>query len=216
MNLALEIAEDRGQPANVRIGTVTATAPLEISLQSTVITDVGVVEGPLETGDVVALLGQSAIGAKGSSWLVLGRLTPGSSTASAWTEYFPEWTSALGPQPAKGDGTLSGRWILLRKDTVAVEFQLDIGSTTTVGNGRYFFTLPFTASTASAAKATGALYMLDSGTANRTGVISIIPGTPNTVIGTASPNGDIGSATPHVWATGDRLTWSLVYERVPS
>lgn len=77
MSLANVISKDRGQPATVRIGIVTAINPLVVTVQSTPLTNVGSLEGsPLAVGDTVALLGQSAVSADGSSWLALGHVVP--------------------------------------------------------------------------------------------------------------------------------------------
>ncbi len=75
MTFADTISKDRGQPSTVRIGTVTSLNPLIVSVQGTPFTDVGAI-GQLAVGDVVALLGQSAVSADGSSWLALGNITP--------------------------------------------------------------------------------------------------------------------------------------------
>lgn len=76
MSLAGEVSRDRGQPSTVRIGIVAAVAPLQVTLQETVLTNVGVLDGYVPVvGETVALLGQSAISADGSSWLALGKLT---------------------------------------------------------------------------------------------------------------------------------------------
>lgn len=75
MSFADEISKNRGQPATVRIGTVTSVLPLVVSVQGTEFANVGSVE-PLAVGDVVALLGQSAVSADGSSWLALGHIIP--------------------------------------------------------------------------------------------------------------------------------------------
>lgn len=75
MSLADSIAKDRAQPATVRIGIVTAVAPLLITTQGTPFQRVGVIAGYIPAlGDVVAMLGQSAVSADGSSWLALGRI----------------------------------------------------------------------------------------------------------------------------------------------
>lgn len=75
MSLADQISKDRGQPATVRIGTVVTVSPLTVLVQNTVLTNVGVLDGAsLAVGSVVALLGQSAVSADGSSWLALGAL----------------------------------------------------------------------------------------------------------------------------------------------
>ena len=78
MSFADRISKDRGQPATVRIGIVTQILPLLVDVQGT--TMIGV--GKLDTyqpmlGDYVALLGQSAVSADGSSWLALGRASLG-------------------------------------------------------------------------------------------------------------------------------------------
>lgn len=80
MSLADQISKDRGQPATVRIGVVTSTLPLIVSVQGTPFEDVGVLDGYIPiVGHVVALLGQSAVSADGSSWLALGHLVAGTS-----------------------------------------------------------------------------------------------------------------------------------------
>lgn len=91
MNLATQVALDRGQPSIVRIGVVTAVNPVQVSMQGTVLSSPGVLDGYGPTvGDNVAVLGQSAISANGSSWLVLGRVNqadlsaPGFGRLVAW------------------------------------------------------------------------------------------------------------------------------------
>lgn len=71
MTMPDAVQKDRGQPSKVRIGTVISG---EIRLQETILTDVGVLGSYVpQDGDTVALLGQSAVGSSGASWLVLGR-----------------------------------------------------------------------------------------------------------------------------------------------
>ncbi len=72
MTLADQIIRDRGQPATVRVGTVTAVSPLKVAVQETELLNVGSLTPDFAVGDVVALLGQSAVSADGSSWLALG------------------------------------------------------------------------------------------------------------------------------------------------
>lgn len=75
MSFADRIAKDRGQPATVRIGTVVSLNPLLVSIQGTLYADVGVLDSYIPAvGHVVAALGQSAVSADGSSWLVLGHV----------------------------------------------------------------------------------------------------------------------------------------------
>lgn len=77
MSFADQISKDRGQPSTVRIGIVTQVFPLLVNLQGTLLREVGILGSytPM-LGDYVALLGQSAVSADGSSWLALGRATP--------------------------------------------------------------------------------------------------------------------------------------------
>ena len=73
------IQRDRGEPSKVRIGTVDANG--FIMLQETVLdpASVGLLGSYTPVaGDSVALLGQSAVGTSGTSWLVLGSVEPAS------------------------------------------------------------------------------------------------------------------------------------------
>ena len=84
MNFLDQISKDRGQPATVRIGTVIGVNPLVVSVQGGTFDSesVGVAGFYVPAvGDVVALLGQSAISADGSSWLVLGEVALAANTA---------------------------------------------------------------------------------------------------------------------------------------
>jgi hypothetical protein len=75
VSFADQISKGRGQPSTVRVGTVVSVAPLIVSLQATDMVGCGSLTPNLAAGDVVALLGQSAVSADGSSWLVLGPVT---------------------------------------------------------------------------------------------------------------------------------------------
>ena len=87
MSFADEVSKNRGQPATVRIGVVASVAPLVVTVQATPLTNAGVLDGYIPVvGHTVALLGQSAVSADGSSWLVLGRVvTAASGVLSAVT-----------------------------------------------------------------------------------------------------------------------------------
>jgi hypothetical protein len=67
------ITKDRGQPSNIRVGTVVGLSPIQVSVQGTIFADVGVLNDYApQLGDTVLLAGQSAVSADGSSWVVLG------------------------------------------------------------------------------------------------------------------------------------------------
>lgn len=72
--LSSQIHASPGAPASVRVGMVSAQSPPEVSLQGTVLEDVGFLQSYVpRLGDPVVLLGQSSsVGVDPSSWLVLG------------------------------------------------------------------------------------------------------------------------------------------------
>lgn len=93
MSFPEQVSRDRGQPATVRIGTVTSVSPFVVSVQGTDFVGVGVLaDYAAVVGDVVAVMGQSAVSADGSSWLVLGRMVPSTvgAAAAATVEFFSQ------------------------------------------------------------------------------------------------------------------------------
>ena len=68
------IVQAVGQPATVRIGVVESLGPLVVNVQGARFTELGVIGACPVVGDVVALLGQSSIGSRAASWLVLGTI----------------------------------------------------------------------------------------------------------------------------------------------
>lgn len=80
--VAAAVVSAAGQPATVRVGTITALSPTRVTMGGTVIDPeaVGFARdySPV-LGDVVALLGQSVEGtdSSGSTWLVLGTISLG-------------------------------------------------------------------------------------------------------------------------------------------
>ena len=83
--LSSQISATPGEPALVRIGIVTSVAPLEVSVQGVVFTNVGV-NAPFQAqvGMTVALLGQSSsAGSDPASWLVFGAPQPVAAVATA-------------------------------------------------------------------------------------------------------------------------------------
>jgi hypothetical protein len=58
-----------------------------------------------------------------------------------WQSFTPTWTSST--PPSLGNGTLTGRYMLIGKTCFAV-ISLAFGSTTTLGSGNYLFGMPFT------------------------------------------------------------------------
>lgn len=77
-DLNAQISRVAGQPASVRVGTVSSTTPFTVTVQGATFTDVGWLGTYLPSpGDSVILLGQSsASGADPASWVALGRPGP--------------------------------------------------------------------------------------------------------------------------------------------
>lgn len=132
-------------------------------------------------------------------------------TAPGWTTYTPAWTSS-GTAPAIGNGILTGKYRrATNSDFVIVTGEWQAGTTTTFGTGLYSFSVPLTAVlSANTGGPIGAVYLLDSGTADRPG------GTrwnSTTTIGLLSgATGDVGATTPWTWANGDKMQWTVVYQ----
>lgn len=76
--LPSQIRANPGSPASVRVGTVDSADPLRVSLQGTILDNVGLVGSYApQTGDPVVLLGQSsAAGPDPASWVALGKPSP--------------------------------------------------------------------------------------------------------------------------------------------
>ena len=73
MTLPTAVIGAVGQPASVRIGVVTSTAPLRVNVQGTLFRELGYIGALPSVGDTVALVGQSSsVGSDPGSWLVLG------------------------------------------------------------------------------------------------------------------------------------------------
>lgn len=73
------IVDAAGMPATVRVGIVTSSSPLEVSVQGTSFRELGYIGALPSVGDTVLLLGVAVKGSasSGSSWVVLGEIQPG-------------------------------------------------------------------------------------------------------------------------------------------
>lgn len=129
---------------------------------------------------------------------------------SAWVEYTPVLSSS-GAQPDVGDGYVRGRWLIVGHQTLAVEVATLWGAGRNQGTGRYFWSAPFSATERARQAATGACYMLDTGTANRAGIVNITSGLDQYFV-TNTPNGDVGQNVPNQWDPGDEIRFSITHE----
>jgi len=113
--------------------------------------------------------------------------------------YTPTWT-ASSVNPAIGNGTLSGRYIV-RGRRYWVDIHLVAGSTTTFGTGTWSFALPFAAIDTNGQVLSA--WLLDSGTTQNTA--AAVLQTTTTIC--PFPNGSAGALTPTVpwtWAQNDQ------------
>lgn len=74
MSFTRQIVKASGQPSSVRVGTVVSLNPLQVQVQDTVFSDLGILGSYFPVvGDPAVLLGQSnEAGTDPTSWLVLG------------------------------------------------------------------------------------------------------------------------------------------------
>lgn len=138
----------------------------------------------------------------------------GSSLDTAWTSYTPQWTAPI-TNPALNNGTITGAYKLIGK-TCFVRVRLVIGSTTTLGSGQWYFSLPFSASVASGIQFPCS--MLDNGNAWYQGTVNGEYGgfTDKTAIigqssGSNSSQG-IEANFPIAWGTSDTIQFNGSYE----
>lgn len=130
--------------------------------------------------------------------------------APGWTSYTPSWTTS-GSAPSLGNGTLTGRYRRPSgSDLVVVEFKLTMGSTTTFGTGTYFISVPVTPSATAVSNGVGALYLLDSGTLDKAGVIKFEDTSKFTPV--TATAGVVTNTIPHTWASGDIIKGAIAYE----
>lgn len=123
-------------------------------------------------------------------------------TAPGWIAYAVAWTSS-GTQPTLGNGTLTGFYRRATdSDLALVDVKLTFGSTTNSGTGVWFFSLPFTATSASIGMSDGwtALDAAVQEYGGQTKVESI-----STVRGLVSAAGSISPTAPFTWGNGDSL-----------
>lgn len=127
-----------------------------------------------------------------------------------WTAYTPTWTAATS-NPTLGNGTITGSYIQTGK-MVDFKIRLVLGSTSTVGTGRYIWSLPVTALTTGDEVAGFALY-LDTSAGTRYGRIASLATSTTVSIYAADGTGGASSASsPVVPANGDTYTIGGTYE----
>lgn len=142
-----------------------------------------------------------------------------------WTTYTPTWTATTSTNPAIGNGTLNGRYLLIGK-TCFVRILVKMGSTTTYGTANaWLFALPFNWSTTFYPShhfpfgnaqywdtSAGSLYAgrVRTSYAYSNKVIGIVPNTAGTYVS----HNALANNVPFTWATGDIITMTFKYETV--
>ena len=133
--------------------------------------------------------------------------------SSTYTSYTPSWSVNSGPAPSIGNGTLSGRYLLIGK-LCQVQIFFQGGSTTTYGSGGIWqFTLPFNANELSGNTGgfSGSAYVEDAGVAGYQALAVRKGGGANSCQLAMSSTIMITNAAPFTWATNDFFNMSLVY-----
>lgn len=122
------------------------------------------------------------------------------------TSYTPTWTAATSA-PSIGNGSLSGRYIRIG-GLVTQWFQLTIGSTTNLGSGAWFFSVPVTAFNTSLGA--GSVWANDAGTAAHAGVV-VLQDTTKVVLNIDGGVDGWKSTIPFSWVAGDALRAMITY-----
>jgi hypothetical protein len=141
--------------------------------------------------------------------------------ASVYTPYAPAWGST-GTQPVLGDGTLNGRW--WRNDhTVFFAINFLIGSTSGLGTGQWYFTLPVPAESAGSISMFGTGIVTDASAGNAayplllgldsSGSNSLF--IPWNGIFTVGGGNTLTPTVPIAFAAGDRIRMNGFYFAAP-
>ena len=136
--------------------------------------------------------------------------------AYVWQSYTPTWTAAT-TNPSIGNGTLTGRYIVIGKLCTYV-LGLVTSTTTTYGSGDWAFSLPINAVNTAGINFYGVAHIRKAGTANYERIAQIAPYLSTSVINlfidpTQGSNSTKISATdPFTWGNGDSIGFEITYE----
>jgi hypothetical protein len=147
-------------------------------------------------------------------WLTVGGIV--GTDLGKWQAYTPTWTADT-TNPAIGNGTLTGRYIVIGKLCTYV-LGLVMGSTTTYGSGNWAFSLPINAVNTAGINFYGVAHIRKAGTANYERQAQITPAESVSIINrffdpTPGTNSSKISATvPFTWGNDDALGFEITYE----
>lgn len=152
----------------------------------------------------------------GSAWVGAVNAASLNGVGATSIAYTPTWTAAT-TNPVLGNGVLTGKYMRVNKLVMASIF-LQIGSTTTMGSGVYYFSFPVSASTPTNygpingnglfydANVTGGYNLQPAGVANAS-IFRVLAFSNSTQ--TLSPMSNTVPVTP---ATGDEIYLNIIYE----
>ena len=133
-----------------------------------------------------------------------------------WQSYTVSWTADT-TNPAIGNGTLTGRYIVIGKLCTYV-LGLVMGSTTTYGSGNWAFSLPINAVNTAGINFYGVAHLRKVGTANYERIAQISPSLSTSVINLftdptpGSNSANLSETVPFTWGEGDALGFEITYE----
>ncbi len=133
-----------------------------------------------------------------------------------WQAYTPTWTAGT-TNPSIGNGTLTGRYIVIGKLCTYV-LGLVMGSTTTYGSGNWAFSLPINAVNTAGINFYGVAHLRNVGIANYERIAQISPSISTTVINMftdptpGSNSANISATVPFTWDEDDAFGFEITYE----
>ena len=136
----------------------------------------------------------------------------GSQIESAWSSYSVSWTSQSNPQPAIGNGTLTGYYKVIGK-TAFVRVKLNWGTTTSGGTGDWRFSLPVNAASPDGIQFPCSI--LNDGLAWYTGIVNgAYTGAvdKSSILTTAYPSGALTANIPFTCGNLDSMQFNVSYE----
>jgi len=133
-----------------------------------------------------------------------------------WQSHTVSWTAAT-TNPSIGNGTLTGRYIVIGKLCTYV-LGLVMGSTTTYGSGNWAFSLPINAVNTAGINFYGVAHLRKVGTANYERIAQIAPSVSTSAINTftdptpGSNSTNLSETVPFTWGEDDSLGFEITYE----